>query len=343
MTTRTQRRIVGLVIAVACSTACAATVVEADTVGSRSKPAPDSRRASGPTTTGATSTATAALTQIVTVGSGYTASSLPGNPGATSVPAATTVPPPTTTTTSTTVTSASTSTTASVPSPAQAAPDLGVLVARSRQSPPGQEIATVAFIVTSAGTISPPIGSRVVLRRAPYQFAITGGSARVPIGVRFCGGYVYVYEARAAALDGGRPWVQETPAQFGYYTYGERPRDTIVAQLLSLPTLVKAATTLKEVGASAINGQTVTEFKGYVQTSRLDRGVSPSPGVDAVDMFVSDHGVVLRFTLSNGSLQTTTNVVSTAGPLVVNPPALNRRIAVGKLSAAARRLVLGRA
>jgi hypothetical protein len=119
----------------------------------------------------------------------------------------------------------------------------------------------------------------------PPAASITAASPEATISVRLVNKRLYIEEPALAKLDGGRPWIEESP-QSTKKLFGASPGlgansglggpEGSLGQFKSDAALLNKATNVRSLGQSTIDGQAVTGFAGTIAATQFEEGQFPS-------------------------------------------------------------------
>jgi hypothetical protein len=205
--------------------------------------------------------------------------------------------------------------------------DLQALLAR------GAHLNVPYAIIQTANTINGGTGfqsnvSTTQVRLSPPELASSSGAARE----RLVGGALYLELPGVAAVAHGRHWIRATPAQLGV-TASQLlgAADSVpghASQGLNKSAAVRAlladASSVREVGPSALGSEPVTEFLAGISFGKLlGLPISQGPFADTVyvQLYFGADGLLRRLTVNiDEAITETTELLTDAVPVVVHRP-----------------------
>jgi hypothetical protein len=179
------------------------------------------------------------------------------------------------------------------------------------------------------------------IRVSPAEGALVASLGRQSIATREIGASTYVHVAPLARIDGGRPWVIEHPPR----SATPQGDPTLAPQsagggFSALATLLDDALSVRDVGATSLDGVAVDHFSAMLAPGELPGLTRPAraeqPTVE-LDVFLAPSGLPLRTVTTlrcPGFTNTsTTGILAVGTPLAkVHKPPTSQTIGVRALS-----------
>jgi hypothetical protein len=170
-------------------------------------------------------------------------------------------------------------------------------------------------------------------RLSPPELAASSGTGAQAVRERLVGGSIYLELPGLAAIAHGRHWLRATPRQLGVTI----PQILGAAQEVpghpsaglnkasAVRALLADATSVRELGPSALGGTPVTEFLATVKLAQLlGAPASVSAGLNStvyVQLYFAADGLLKRLSVDLDELvTTTTDLLTDTVPVVVHRP-----------------------
>jgi hypothetical protein len=185
----------------------------------------------------------------------------------------------------------------------------------------------------------------------PAAATVTETALGKTVTVRLVNGKLYLNDPALAAHDGGRPWVQVDSHEVSALQRVDNGSALggSLGTYKSVATLLKGVTAVSSLGASTVNGQSVTGFAGTIAPTKIEEPNLPA-GLrtrirklnlklsGTVEAFIAADGLPVRTVYALGigdvHMKITENVLAVDEAIVaVTPPAASETITASKVRA----------
>lgn len=226
---------------------------------------------------------------------------------------------------------------------------LQTLVQRSLSLPVRDETITTYGQGPSlvVGSPSDSFSATVRVGASPSDEQIAAHGGKTAVAIRLVGGVLYLHGPGFGVGHDGSVWLSMPFGEYERLSHGTSV--LLWASTYSgfitrgLATMARLASGMSDVGASTVEGQPVTEFKGTISVAALFGIAVPKQGVAPrfeLALFVAPTGRLLRADLGYPGLSEITATVTSTGPVTVTRPPARDTIAFATLSPASRKRFL---